>query len=133
MRSTAALRLGDPAAARASARAARALMREHGNRLFECQGYVALARASMQPPNAAEPDEAESALSAAMALIEETGARGVEPMVREACAELARLRGDEATAERELREAHRLCGQIGAAGHVERMERTWPQLLRARS
>ena len=99
-------------AARTSARAASAVLREHGNRAFEWLGYLALARASLQPADAAEPGEAESNLSAAMALIEQVGMRSHEPMVRE---------------------AQRLFGEIGATGHVERMERTWPQLFGARA
>jgi len=39
----------------------------------------------------------------------------------EISAELAHLRGDEATRERELREAHRLFVEMGATGHAERI------------
>jgi hypothetical protein len=44
-----------------------------------------------------------------------------EPIVHEISAELARLRGDEATRGRELREAHRLFVEMGATGHAERI------------
>ena len=60
-------------------------------------------------------------LAEASALIEETEARCREPIVHEISAELARLRGDEATRERELREAHRLFVEMGATGHAERI------------
>ena len=43
------------------------------------------------------------------------------PQVHEERAELARLRGDDATRERELREAHRLYTEMGATGHAERL------------
>jgi hypothetical protein len=47
-------------------------------------------------------------------MIEETEARCREPIVHEISAELARVRGDEPTRERELREALRLFTEIGA-------------------
>ena len=56
----------------------------------------------------------ETALERALALVRETGARGFEPRVYLERAELARLTGDEATRERELREAHRLFTEMGA-------------------
>jgi hypothetical protein len=60
-------------------------------------------------------------LAEASALIEETEARCREPIVHEITAELARVRGDEATCDRELREARRLFVEMGATGHAERM------------
>jgi tetratricopeptide (TPR) repeat protein len=65
--------------------------------------------------------EIEAALDRALVLIEETGSRVYVPQVREERAELARLRGDEATRERELRDAHRLYTEMGATGHAERL------------
>jgi len=47
-------------------------------------------------------------------LVEETGARSLEPFIRIELAELARLTGDEETRHRELREAHRLFTEMGA-------------------
>jgi hypothetical protein len=44
-----------------------------------------------------------------------------EPFWREARAELAKLRGDDAARERELREAHRLYSEMGATYHAERV------------
>jgi hypothetical protein len=43
-----------------------------------------------------------------------SGAKSYEPFLHVERAELARLSGDEATRERELREAHRLFTEIGA-------------------
>jgi hypothetical protein len=51
------------------------------------------------------------------------GARSEEPLVRVELANLARVTGDEATRQRELREAHRLFGEIGAEGHAARLAR----------
>jgi hypothetical protein len=60
-------------------------------------------------------------LAAALAFVETSGAKGYEPLVRLERAELARLSGDEATRQRELRAAHRLFTEIGATGHIERL------------
>ncbi len=56
----------------------------------------------------------EVALERALALVRETGARGFEPHIYFERAELAKLTGDEATRQRELREAHRRFTEIGA-------------------
>ena len=48
------------------------------------------------------------------AWLEMSGAKSYEPFLRIERAELARLKGDEATRQRELREAHRLFLEIGA-------------------
>jgi hypothetical protein len=56
-------------------------------------------------------------------LIEETASRVFAPEVHEERAELARLRGDDTTCERELREAHRLFAEMDATGHAERLAR----------
>jgi hypothetical protein len=63
----------------------------------------------------------ERTLAEASALIDETEARCRAPIVHEISAELAHLRGDEATRQRELREAHRLFVAMGATGHAERI------------
>ncbi len=67
--------------------------------------------------------EIEAALDRTLELVEETGARVFVPEVHEERAELARLRGDDNTCERELREAHRLYTEMGATGHAERLAR----------
>jgi hypothetical protein len=48
-------------------------------------------------------------------------ASSFDPFIRVERARLARLSGDEATSQRELREAHRLYTEMGATGHVERL------------
>jgi tetratricopeptide (TPR) repeat protein len=65
----------------------------------------------------------EATLAEAEGLIESTGIRGWQPFLHVERAELARFTGNEATWERELREAHRLFTQMGATGHVERLGR----------
>jgi hypothetical protein len=70
--------------------------------------------------------EARAAIEAVLAeaedLIESTGIRGWQPFLHVERAELARLGEDEATWERELREAHRLFAEMGATGRVARLE-----------
>jgi hypothetical protein len=71
--------------------------------------------------------EAHAAIKGALAeaedLIESTGIRAWQPFLHVERAELARLIGDETVWERELREAHRLFTEMGATGHVARLER----------
>ena len=56
----------------------------------------------------------EAALAEAEAWLEMSGAKSYEPFLHVERAELARLVGDEATRQRELREAHRLFTEMGA-------------------
>jgi class 3 adenylate cyclase/tetratricopeptide (TPR) repeat protein len=63
----------------------------------------------------------EKDLGQAQTLLEETGYRAREPLVHERRAELARLTGDAAGAEREQREALRLYEAMGATGHAKRL------------
>jgi len=58
--------------------------------------------------------EIEAALAEADAWLEMSGAKSYEPFLHVERAELARLSGDEAIRQRELREAHRLFTEIGA-------------------
>ena len=50
-----------------------------------------------------------------------SGAKSYEPFLHVERAELARLTGDEATRQRELREAHRLFLEIGAPIRAEQV------------
>ena len=63
----------------------------------------------------------EAALAEAEALVANTGIRSWQPFIHVERAELARLVGDETTREHELREAHRLFTDMGAAGHAGRV------------
>jgi hypothetical protein len=58
--------------------------------------------------------EIEAALAEADAWLEMSGAKSYEPFLCVERAKLARVNGDEAARERELREAHRLFLEIGA-------------------
>jgi hypothetical protein len=53
--------------------------------------------------------------------VAETGARGLEPLIPEVLAELARVCGDSIARTHHLREAQRLYEAIGATGHAARL------------
>jgi hypothetical protein len=93
----------------------------HGGRLLEMDALLTRARALLGSEGASSAAEVERTLEEAAALIDETEARCREPIVHEISAELARLRGDEVTRERELREAHRLFTEIGAPIRAEQV------------
>jgi hypothetical protein len=97
--------------------------RQSGGRLFETDALLTRARALLGSEGASYAAEVERTLAEVSALIDETEARCREPIVHEIAAELARLRGDEATRERELREAHRLFVEMGATGHAARLRK----------
>jgi len=115
------LGLGDNSRARATVDEAVAVARQRGTKFFECTAQLARARVLLRTRGAAASNEIEGALGEAQALAEETGGRSQEPFVHEVLAELAQLLGDETTHDRELREAHRLFTEMGAAGHAERL------------
>ncbi len=112
---------GDPRTALELADEALADARRSGGRLFEMDALLTRARALLRCEDASRAAEVERTLAEASALIDETGACSREPVVHEISAELARLLGDDATRERELREARRLFTAMGAAGHAERI------------
>jgi class 3 adenylate cyclase/tetratricopeptide (TPR) repeat protein len=89
----------------------------------EIPAQIALARSLRLGDGLESEGPVGAALGRAAELIEEFGARVYRPQVCEERAELARLRGDEATCQRHLREAHRLFTEMGATGHAERLAR----------
>jgi len=97
--------------------------RQIGARVDEIQAELALARVLRHTEAATATSVIEEALRRASALIEETGARGYAPLVHVERAALARLTGDEATRQRELREAHRLFAEMGAPIRAEQVAR----------
>ncbi len=115
------LGLGHYKQARATAHQALALARRRGTKLYECIAHLGLARVLVQTEGAKAQSAVESALDQAIALVEETGGISRKPFIHEERANLARLTGDEATHDRELREAHRLFTEMGATGHAERL------------
>ena len=63
----------------------------------------------------------ETTLAEADAWLEMSGAKSYEPFLCVERAELARLTGDDAARQRELREAHRLFLEIGAPIRAEQV------------
>jgi hypothetical protein len=63
-------------------------------------------------------DRIKSALAGALELVRTTGGKTYEPFVHVELAELARQNGDKAGRKRELRRAHHLFTEIGAAGRA---------------
>jgi class 3 adenylate cyclase/tetratricopeptide (TPR) repeat protein len=115
------LGLGDPGRARALVEEGLAVAREQGNVPYGIHASLALARVLLGSAGPAARAQIEAALTRALELAHETGAKAYEPLVRVELAELARQSGDQEGRERELREAHRLFTEIGASGHVERL------------
>ena len=87
----------------------------------EAVANVVLARILLASEGLAAREEIESALERASDLARETGMCSIEAKIHVELAELARQNGDEEERERELREAHRLFREFGAAGHAERL------------
>jgi tetratricopeptide (TPR) repeat protein len=114
---------GDVRKARETALEAAALTAKRGNKLHEPHARIVLARVLIQSDGPTARSAIEAELDRAEALIEEMGARLLAPLALEERARLARLFGDEAGFERELREAQRLYTEMGATGHAERLAR----------
>ena len=113
--------LGEHDRACETAREAIALAEATGQSAIAAQ--IALARALRLADGLESEAPIGAALSRAVRLIEEKGARVYRPQICEERAELARLRGDKTVHARELREAHRLYTETGATGHAERLMR----------
>ena len=70
----------------------------------------------------------EAALQRIVTSIEQKEAPAFRPFVHEVRAQLARVCGDEKTCKRERAEAERLWTDMGAHGHIERMDRDLEEL-----
>jgi adenylate cyclase len=114
---------GDVRKARETAAEAVALAAKRGAKLREPYARIVLSRVLMQSDGPVARSAIEAELDRAVALIHETGARALAPLVHEERARLARMLDDEPGCERGLREAHRLFTELGAAGHAERLAR----------
>ena len=108
------LGLGDRAKALAIAEEAIAVSRPRGARLYEFSALLTRMRALREIHGVQATSEIEATLAEADAWLEMSGAKSYEPFLHVERAELARLTGDEASRQRELREAHRLFVEIGA-------------------
>jgi adenylate cyclase len=114
--------LGDFERARRLARESSDVLLARGTLFFAAPALLNLARVLRLADGAAAAGEIGATLDRVNALIDETGMEATRPLVHVERAELARLLGDEAAYQRELREAHRLFTQMGATGYVSRIE-----------
>jgi hypothetical protein len=108
------LGLGDHEEALALAKQALLVSRRLGTRLWEYRAQFTRIRALRETQGPEAVSEIENSLAEADAWLEMSGAKSYEPFLHVERAELARLIGDNAARERELREAHRLFTEIGA-------------------
>jgi tetratricopeptide (TPR) repeat protein len=114
---------GQPGLARATAEEAVRIARERGALHTECEAHLALARVVLAADGLTAHYTIEKTLARALSLVSETGGKVLEPFIRVELGNLARLTGDEATQQRELRQAHRLFVEMGATAHTERLAR----------
>ncbi len=119
---------GDAQAARSVVDEALALAHRFDAKMEELPAQLVLARTLL--PSASQENRADLdvALERAALLIRETTATAFQPDLHEVRAEAARRFGDAASAERELRAAHRLYAEMGATGHAERVARELAEL-----
>jgi class 3 adenylate cyclase len=114
---------GAPARALEAAEEAVARARERGLRVHEIRALLARAHVLIATEGAPARSRVEADLRDAAAVIEATEARVVTPQVHVERAALARVLGDEATRQRELREAHRLFTEMSATARAEQVAR----------
>jgi hypothetical protein len=91
-----------------------AFTRRRGTRLYEFSALLTRIRALRETQGVQATREIEAALAEADVWLEMSGAKSYEPFLHVERAELARLTGDDAARERELRGAHRLFTEMGA-------------------
>jgi tetratricopeptide (TPR) repeat protein len=115
------LGLGDRARALALAEETIAVCRKRGTRIYELWAQLTRIRALRETLGLQGRREIEAALAEAEAWLEMSGAKSYEPFLHVERAELARLSGDEAAYQRELREAHRQFLEIGAPIRAEQV------------
>jgi adenylate cyclase len=112
---------GEPERARHAAIEAIETAERRGTSLHELFARLALAKVLLAHGDASEASVIASQLEHALALVERTGARALEPFIGIELARLARLRGDEKNRERHLREAHWRFLEIGAPIRAEQV------------
>jgi class 3 adenylate cyclase len=114
---------GDPAGGRELAEKAVSEACRYRALASECFARLVQARVLLSAAGVTEAASAGSALERALALVEETGARCYEPFIRVERARLARLSGDEAGYDREVRVAHHLFTEMGTVARAEALDR----------
>ena len=114
---------GDLQRALAAADEALAAAVQRRTRLAECIAHIARARVLLRLDAAASHDEIGRHLARALELVEQTGARSNEAFVRIELARHAAVAGDGVARQRELRAAHWLFTEMGAAPRAARLAR----------
>jgi PAS domain S-box-containing protein len=94
-----------------------------GTPLERARNQLAIARVLLRTEGAKSATAIANALGQAQTLVREAGVDLYEPFLRIEFAELARVTGDHAGRERELREARRLFNAMGATLHANRITR----------
>jgi class 3 adenylate cyclase/tetratricopeptide (TPR) repeat protein len=115
------LGLDDRARARGLAEEALTVCRRRGTPLWEFSALVTKIRVLRETLGLQATGEIEAALAEAEAWLERSGAKSYAPFFHVERAELARLTGDDASRDSELRQAHRLFTEMGATGQAERL------------
>jgi adenylate cyclase len=115
------LALGDREQARALAEQGVKMAHAQGQVFNEEQTNLALARVLLSAEGISARADIEAALTRALELAQETGARTTEARARLELAELARLGDDQEGHARELTLARDLFVAIGATGHAQRL------------
>jgi hypothetical protein len=90
---------------------------------FATAAHLVSARVLLATMGTSARDVVAEKLRTTTELIEETGGAVYLPGAHEVRAELGRVLGDDASRQRELREAHRLYTEMDATGHAERLAR----------
>jgi hypothetical protein len=114
---------GDPSRARATAEEAVKAAHRRQTPLHLIPALLARAWTLLATDDRHAAAEVEAALAEATALVEETEARAFTPFIHVERAALARLQGNDAIRQRELREAHRLFTEMGAPIRAEQVLR----------
>jgi hypothetical protein len=115
------LQLGDRGRAGALAEEAMGVAQGTGTTVVEQSSLLSLARVQLQREGAEAQDTAATVIERGLALADQTGLVVLIPQFLVERAALARLRGDEVDAQRDLREAYRLFVEMGATGHAARL------------
>jgi tetratricopeptide (TPR) repeat protein len=111
---------GDPGRARPLAEEAVAIAGAREQPHIESFCSLSLARVASASSDAQDHLAAETALSRAIELAQATGTTSLEALMHAEYAKLARQTGSQELSQQELREAHRLFSEVGAAGQAER-------------
>ncbi len=117
------LGLGRMELARETIERARSQTRSRQLRWAKPHVDLTLARVRLRTEGLRARKDVEALLHGVVEISCETGFCPYEPLARLELAEVARLAGDAAGRERELREAHRLLSDMGATGYAERIAR----------